>query len=98
MEQIYNGSQNYEKITIADRIRESLDIIASNNKRDVNSYNNKMYAYVLLDWNDDGWKPVLRVKESEEELTIQVLSKDIMKGDGVFARPCDEDNDCSGKI
>ncbi|XP_046427719.1 retinal guanylyl cyclase 2 [Neodiprion fabricii] len=93
VEQVYNGSQTYPETTIVARLEECLEILSSSNQDDVNSYN-KIYTYVLLDWRDNGWKPVLKVTKSENEMIVIEISKDVRTDDGVFEPPCDEDREC----
>ncbi|XP_048509125.1 retinal guanylyl cyclase 2 isoform X2 [Athalia rosae] len=95
VERIYNGTSTYPDNSLVNLLKECLEILSADDLNGkVNSYNNKMYAYLLLDWRHGAWKPVLRVLESDEKLVLEVLSKDVRTDDGIFSPPCDEEGEC----
>lgn len=95
MEKIHDGTEEYATPTLLDRLNETLDILMYDNYSSVNAFNNKMYAYVLLHWRADFWKPIMLAEEERGKLRVRKLSVDAVAfrdaNDTDFSSKCDTD-------
>ncbi|KAG7199229.1 hypothetical protein KM043_018098 [Ampulex compressa] len=97
IQKIYSGTEDYEMPTLLDRLNESLTILTHDNGS-INSYNNKMYTYVLMDWRGNDWKPIMIVEEQNEQLLIRKLTTNAIAfhhAEGPDLPICDVDGNCS---
>lgn len=60
--------------TLMDRLNETLNILLYDDNSSINAFNNKIYTYVLLDWRNDVWKPIMITIERQEKLSVRRLS------------------------
>ncbi|XP_067207687.1 retinal guanylyl cyclase 2 isoform X2 [Linepithema humile] len=97
---IFSGVQYYATVALLDRLNESLTVLTRDNSS-LDSNNNKMYTYALLDWRDAGWSPVLAVVEQHQQLLVQQLTPSRVARLTVEAPDlpsCDVDGDCPGGL
>lgn len=73
MEKIYDGTEKYMVPSLFDHLNETLTVLMYDNSS-VNTFNNKMYAYVLLDWRTDAWKPIMISVEQRKKHFLRKLS------------------------
>ncbi|XP_015438494.1 PREDICTED: retinal guanylyl cyclase 2 [Dufourea novaeangliae] len=73
VEKVYEGTERYATPSLFDHLNETLTILMYDNST-INAYNNKMYAYVLLDWRVDAWKPIMISMEQRRELVVRKLT------------------------
>ncbi|XP_015601711.1 retinal guanylyl cyclase 2 isoform X2 [Cephus cinctus] len=91
---LLNCTESFAEMKIVDHLRESLDILIRDNSS-INSYNNNMYAYALLNWHDEEWRAILTVTERDQELLVQELTTNDFTDEEVFGSHCDDENDCT---
>ncbi|XP_039308275.1 retinal guanylyl cyclase 2 isoform X2 [Solenopsis invicta] len=93
---IFNGTQDYATLALLDRLNESLTVLTRDNST-LDSHNNKMYTYALLNWRDAGWEPILAVIERYQQLLVQQLTPSAVAFLNIEAPDlpsCDVDGDC----
>ncbi|XP_078039827.1 retinal guanylyl cyclase 2 isoform X2 [Augochlora pura] len=73
VEKVYDGTETYASPSLLDRLNETFTVLMYDNSS-INSFNNKMYAYVLLDWRVDAWKPIMISVEQRRKLLVRKLS------------------------
>ncbi|XP_076640642.1 retinal guanylyl cyclase 2 isoform X3 [Halictus rubicundus] len=73
-EKVYNGTETYARPSLFDRLNETFTVLMHDNST-INSFNNKMYTYVLLDWrlDADAWKPIMISIEQRKKLFVRKL-------------------------
>lgn len=97
IQEMLNGTEYYTQPTLIERLNESLGIMMHDNGT-INSYNNKMYTYVIMDWRVDNWKPIMMISEEKEGLTVKRLTTNaraFFTVENIDFIPCDADNDCT---
>lgn len=97
---IFNGMQYYATVALLDRLNESLTVLTRDNSS-LDSNNNKMYTYALMDWRDAGWNPILAVVEQHQQLLVQELMPSRVARLTVEAPDlpsCDVDADCPSEF
>lgn len=93
---VLNGTQDYATLALLDRLNESLTVLTRDNSS-LDSHNNKMYTYALMNWRDAGWEPVLIVVEQHQQLLVQQLTPSAVAFLNIEAPDlpsCDVDGDC----
>lgn len=97
IQDMLNGTEYYTQPTLIERLNESLGIMMHDNGT-INSYNNKMYTYVVMDWRVDKWEPIMMISEEKDGLTLKRLTTNapafftVENNDIIL---CDADNDCT---
>lgn len=95
-----NGTESYAQPSLVERLNESLGILMHDNGT-INSYNNKIYTYVLMDWRVDKWKPIMTIVEEKEGLVVKRLTGNALAFvtvENIDFISCDADNDCTGNF
>ncbi|XP_024876241.1 retinal guanylyl cyclase 2-like isoform X1 [Temnothorax curvispinosus] len=94
---VLNGTQDYATLALLDRLNESLTVLTRDNSS-LDSHNNKIYTYALMNWRDAGWEPILTVVERhQQQLMVQQLTPSAMAFLNIEAPDlpsCDVDGDC----
>ncbi|XP_066588418.1 retinal guanylyl cyclase 2-like [Prorops nasuta] len=72
VQNLYNHSETYDAPSLMHRLNESLYILTRDNTS-IDSNNNKIYSYTVLDWWKDKWRPIIAI--SEEKNSQLVLKK-----------------------
>ncbi|XP_011692309.1 PREDICTED: retinal guanylyl cyclase 2 [Wasmannia auropunctata] len=96
VKKVLNGTQDYATLALLDRLNESLTVLTRDNSS-LDSHNNKMYTYALMNWRDAGWEPILAVVERHQQLLVQQLTPSAVAFLNVEAPDlpsCDVDGDC----
>ncbi|XP_032677581.1 retinal guanylyl cyclase 2 isoform X3 [Odontomachus brunneus] len=97
VQKVFNGTQNYATVALLDRLNESLAVLTRDNSS-IDSHNNKMYTYALMDWRDAGWEPILAVVERHQQLLVQQLTPSavaFLNVESPDLLSCDDDADCA---
>ncbi|KAL0114110.1 hypothetical protein PUN28_011433 [Cardiocondyla obscurior] len=97
---ILNGTQDYATLALLDRLNESLAVLTRDNSS-LDSHNNKMYTYVLMNWRDAGWEPILALVERHQQLLVQQLMPSavaFLNVEEPDLPSCDVDGDCSNGL
>ncbi|XP_014477506.1 PREDICTED: retinal guanylyl cyclase 2 isoform X2 [Dinoponera quadriceps] len=97
---VFNGTQDYATVALLDRLNESLAVLTRDNSS-IDSHNNKMYTYALMDWRDTGWEPILAVVERHQRLLVQQLTPSavaFLNVESPDLLSCDDDADCGGGL
>ncbi|XP_032677580.1 retinal guanylyl cyclase 2 isoform X2 [Odontomachus brunneus] len=100
VQKVFNGTQNYATVALLDRLNESLAVLTRDNSS-IDSHNNKMYTYALMDWRDAGWEPILAVVERHQQLLVQQLTPSavaFLNVESPDLLSCDDDADCAGGL
>ncbi|XP_011063723.1 PREDICTED: retinal guanylyl cyclase 2 isoform X2 [Acromyrmex echinatior] len=96
VKKVLNGTQDYATLALFDRLNESLTVLTRDNSS-LDSHNNKMYTYALMNWHDAGWEPILAVVERHQQLLVQQLTPSTVAFLNIEAPDlpsCDVDSDC----
>ncbi|KYN04499.1 Retinal guanylyl cyclase 2 [Cyphomyrmex costatus] len=96
VKKIFNGTQDYATLALFDRLNESLTVLMRDNSS-LDSHNNKIYTYALMNWRDAGWEPILAVVERHQQLLVQQLTPSavaFLNIEGPDPPSCDVDGDC----
>ncbi|XP_015179182.1 PREDICTED: retinal guanylyl cyclase 2-like isoform X2 [Polistes dominula] len=97
IQEMLNGTEFYTRPTLIERLNESLSIMMYDNGT-INSYNNKMYTYIVMDWHVDKWEPIMMISEEKERFTVKRLTTNapaFFTVETIDFIPCDADNDCT---
>jgi hypothetical protein len=98
---ILNGTQDYARVGLLERLNESLGVLATRDNGTLDGHNNKMYTYALMDWRDDRWEPILAVIERRRRRPlVQQLTPSALASFNVETPDlpsCDDDADCPGE-
>ncbi|XP_012537181.2 retinal guanylyl cyclase 2 [Monomorium pharaonis] len=97
---ILNGTQDYATLALLDRLNESLTVLTRDNSS-LDSHNNKMYTYTLMNWRDASWEPILTVVERQQQLLVHQLTPSAVAFLNIEAPDlpsCDVDGDCSNGL
>ncbi|KAG5336663.1 GUC2F cyclase, partial [Acromyrmex charruanus] len=100
VKKVLNGTQDYATLALFDRLNESLTVLTRDNSS-LDSHNNKMYTYALMNWHDAGWEPILAVVERHQQLLVQQLTPSAVAFLNIEAPEspsCDVDGDCSNGL
>ncbi|XP_035725180.1 retinal guanylyl cyclase 2-like isoform X1 [Vespa mandarinia] len=100
IQEMLNGTEYYTQPTLIERLNESLGIMMHDNGT-INSYNNKIYTYVVMDWRVDKWEPIMMISEEKEGLTVKRLTTNapaFFTVENIDFIPCDADNDCTNGL
>ncbi|KAG5332371.1 GUC2F cyclase, partial [Acromyrmex heyeri] len=100
VKKVLNGTQDYATLALFDRLNESLTVLTRDNSS-LDSHNNKMYTYALMNWHDAGWEPILAVVERHQQLLVQQLTPSTVAFLNIEAPDspsCDVDGDCSNGL
>jgi len=100
VKKVLNGTQDYTTLALFDRLNESLTVLTRDNSS-LDSHNNKMYTYALMNWRDAGWEPILAVVERHQQLLVQQLMPSAVAFLNIEAPDlpsCDVDGDCPSKF
>lgn len=100
MKKVLNGTQDYATLALLDRLNESLSVLTRDNSS-LDSHNNKMYTYALMNWRDAGWEPILAVIERHQGLLVQQLTPSAVAFLNIEAPDlpsCDVDGDCPSEF
>ncbi|XP_025163076.1 retinal guanylyl cyclase 2 isoform X2 [Harpegnathos saltator] len=100
VQKVFNGTQDYATVALLDRLNESLAVLTHDNSS-IDSHNNKMYTYALMDWHGTSWEPILAVVERQQRLLVQQLTPNALAFLNVESSDllsCDDDADCAGGL
>ncbi|KYM85144.1 Retinal guanylyl cyclase 2 [Atta colombica] len=100
VKKVLNGTQDYATLALFDRLNESLIVLTRDNSS-LDSHNNKMYTYALMNWRDAGWEPILAVVERHQQLLVQQLIPSAVAFLNIEAPDlpsCDVDGDCQNGL
>ncbi|KAG5307781.1 GUC2F cyclase, partial [Pseudoatta argentina] len=100
VKKVLNGTQDYATLALFDRLNESLTVLTRDNSS-LDSHNNKMYTYALMNWHNAGWEPILAVVERHQQLLVQQLTPSAVAFLNIEAPEspsCDVDGDCSNGL
>ncbi|XP_047348159.1 retinal guanylyl cyclase 2 isoform X3 [Vespa velutina] len=100
IQEMLNGTEYYTQPTLIERLNESLGIMMHDNGT-INSYNNKIYTYVVMDWRVEKWEPIMMISEEKEGLTVKRLTTNapaFFTVENIDFIPCDADNDCTNGL
>lgn len=100
VKKVLNGTQDYATLALFDRLNESLTVLTRDNSS-LDSHNNKMYTYALMNWRDVGWEPILAVVERHQQFLVQQLTPSAVAFLNIEAPDlpsCDIDGDCPSKF
>lgn len=79
------------------RLNESINILKNYNSN-LNAHSNKIYAYLLLEWFKNDWRPILQVTEKPDSFRIEILlENENSPDDDYFDQLCLNNENCYGK-